>query len=37
MTPSPGHPQTPHGAGERVFVAAGAIIGRKSLFRPEML
>jgi flavin reductase (DIM6/NTAB) family NADH-FMN oxidoreductase RutF len=34
---SPKHPQTLHYTGDGVFVAAGKVISRRSLFRPEML
>jgi flavin reductase (DIM6/NTAB) family NADH-FMN oxidoreductase RutF len=34
---SPKHPETLHYAGDGVFVVAGKVISRRSLFRPEML
>ena len=34
---SPKHPQTLHYTGDGVFMVAGKIISRRSLFRPEML
>jgi hypothetical protein len=34
---SPRHPQTPHYTGDGVFMVAGKIVSRKSLFRPGML
>jgi flavin reductase (DIM6/NTAB) family NADH-FMN oxidoreductase RutF len=37
VAPSPKHPETLHYTGDGVFVVAGRIISRRSLFRPEML
>jgi flavin reductase (DIM6/NTAB) family NADH-FMN oxidoreductase RutF len=34
---SPKHPETLHYTGDGVFMVAGKIISRRSLFRPEML
>jgi len=34
---SPKHPETLHYTGDGVFMIAGKIISRRSLFRPEML
>ena len=33
----PAHPQTLHYTGDGVFMVAGRIVSRKSLFKPEML
>jgi hypothetical protein len=33
----PEHPETLHYTGEGVFMVAGKIISRRSLFRPEIL
>jgi flavin reductase (DIM6/NTAB) family NADH-FMN oxidoreductase RutF len=37
VAPSPKHPRTLHYTGDGVFMIAGKIISRKSLFRPGML
>ncbi|SJZ78225.1 flavin reductase family protein [Consotaella salsifontis] len=37
VAPSPEHPETLHYTGDGVFMVAGEIIDRRSLFRPEML
>lgn len=37
VAPSPKHPETLHYTGDGVFMVAGRIISRRSLFRPEML
>jgi flavin reductase (DIM6/NTAB) family NADH-FMN oxidoreductase RutF len=37
VAPSPKHPETLHYTGDGVFMVAGRIISRRSLFRPAML
>ena len=37
VAPSPKHPQTLHYTGDGVFMIAGKVISRRSLFRPGML
>jgi flavin reductase (DIM6/NTAB) family NADH-FMN oxidoreductase RutF len=37
VAPSPKHPETLHYKGDGIFMVAGKVISRRSLFRPEML